>query len=148
MLRLVRQTLTASAMLANLSACAAVPVKPGGGAAPPQIFAAGFGTRVRADGIAITPLSMLEDSRCPADVQCIQAGTVRILITLELRSTKSDVPIGLEAPYNLGNGWLHLVAACPYPRHAVAHVQGDYRFSFLIDQSPAAPVGRGSCHSS
>lgn len=145
MLRLVRQTLTASAMLANLSACAAVPVKPGAGAAPPQTFAAGFGTRVRADGIAITPLSMLEDSRCPADVQCIQAGTVRILITLEWRSTKSDVPIGLEAPYNLGDGWLHLVAACPYPRLTVMHARSEYRFTFLIDQEPARPAYQGSC---
>ncbi|MBC7836206.1 hypothetical protein H7X87_00295 [Acetobacteraceae bacterium] len=28
--------------------------------------------------IKITPLEVLEDSRCPIDVQCIQAGTVRL----------------------------------------------------------------------
>lgn len=34
-------------------------------------------------GIRITPLEMLEDSRCPSDVQCIQAGTVRVRVKLE-----------------------------------------------------------------
>lgn len=145
MMRFVRQTLTASAMLASLSACAATPEKPGSGAAPPETFIAGIGMRVRAGDVAVTPLSVIEDSRCPADVQCIQAGTVRLLIRLERRRATSDVPIGLEAPYDLGDGWLHFVAACPYPRHAVAHVQGDYRFTFLIGHEPTRPAYQGSC---
>ncbi len=30
------------------------------------------------DGVAITPLAVEQDSRCAANVQCIQAGTVRV----------------------------------------------------------------------
>jgi hypothetical protein len=33
-------------------------------------------------GVTIIPLEVLEDSRCPSDVQCIQAGTVRLKASL------------------------------------------------------------------
>lgn len=34
-------------------------------------------------GVKVIPVSVIEDSRCPADVQCIQAGTVRLQARLE-----------------------------------------------------------------
>src|SRR5436853_3142264 len=33
---------------------------------------------VSGNGVSIVPLQVLEDSRCPTDVQCIQAGAVRL----------------------------------------------------------------------
>lgn len=37
-----------------------------------------MGQEVSALGVHVTPLKILEDSRCPIDVTCIQAGTVRL----------------------------------------------------------------------
>ena len=34
------------------------------------------------NGVTVAPLQLLEDSRCPLDVECIQAGTVRVRATL------------------------------------------------------------------
>lgn len=132
-------------LMACLSACAALPPVPTTGASSRPSVTAGFGVRVRTANVTITPLSLVEDSRCPTNVQCIQAGTARILVKLVRRSEASEVTVGLEAPYKLGNDWLHLVAACPYPRHPVTPAPSAYRFTFLIDQRPSAPDYRGSC---
>src|SRR6185437_3005515 len=37
-----------------------------------------IGQTISGLGVTITPMKVLEDSRCPVDVECIQAGTVRI----------------------------------------------------------------------
>lgn len=38
----------------------------------------GIGKEAAGFDVKITPLKVVEDSRCPKDVQCIQAGTVRV----------------------------------------------------------------------
>lgn len=50
-------------------------------AAPPPAFGevtVGMGDPAHFIGVSLTPLMIAEDSRCPAGVQCIQAGTVRV----------------------------------------------------------------------
>jgi hypothetical protein len=43
------------------------------------------------DAVQIRPLAIEEDSRCPSDVQCIQAGTVRVSIeTVSAMGTSTD----------------------------------------------------------
>lgn len=48
-----------------------------------DVVAASLNEGASALGVKVTPLSVKEDSRCPVDVQCIQAGTVRLEATLE-----------------------------------------------------------------
>ena len=63
---------------------------------PPYYPAAQYGTAVALDRSVwlfepyswITPLEVLEDSRCPSNVQCVWAGQVRILA----RVTKDNKP--------------------------------------------------------
>ena len=95
--------------------------------------------RVRSGDVAITPLAVVEDSRCPANVQCIQAGTVRIAARVQSSGARRNATIGLTAPYQLEGEWVHLVAVCPYPRYPVAHGPTAYRFTFLVNQGPKAP---------
>lgn len=47
------------------------------------VITARIGEKISALGVAITPQEVLEDSRCPKNVQCIQAGTVRLKTMLE-----------------------------------------------------------------
>lgn len=56
-----------------LSACATFDGRDGD-----RVGSARFGEVVRLDGLRVTPLELLEDSRCPVDVQCVRAGDVRI----------------------------------------------------------------------
>jgi hypothetical protein len=44
-----------------------------------EVFNLKIGEKAGNTNIVIQPTEILEDSRCPLDVQCIQAGTVRVL---------------------------------------------------------------------
>jgi hypothetical protein len=100
---------------------------------------------VRAGPFVVTPVSIAEDSRCPASVQCIQAGTVRLLARIRREGRGSEVVVGLRKPAALGAAWLHLVQACPYPAHPGQIPARDYRFTFAIDDSAATDREPGAC---
>lgn len=50
----------------------------GSGEPQSQNVEAGIGQTVTALDVSITPTEVVEDSRCPSDVQCVQAGRVRV----------------------------------------------------------------------
>lgn len=70
-----------------LTACAATP--PGG---TPTVFdgqATGrLGETIRIGDVAIRPLEVLEDSRCPEDVNCVHAGFFRVRV--EIRTDREQ----------------------------------------------------------
>jgi hypothetical protein len=41
--------------------------------------------------VELTFIKVLEDSRCPIDVQCIQAGTIRVAITIKITINKTSI---------------------------------------------------------
>lgn len=123
------------ALLALATAgCAATPP-----AAPlrDEIAAAGIGGHARFAGLDVTPVRVEEDSRCPSGVQCIQAGTVRLLVRIEDRAGRKTPTLTLGRPIALsGGGWLALAAVCPYPRHPERIARGSYRFTFAFRVQP------------
>jgi len=54
------------------------------------------GQHVSMSGITVTPIDIAEDSRCPVDAQCAQAGTVRVDVQIEGGglSTTQSVALG------------------------------------------------------
>ena len=98
-----------------LAACAAT------GGPPGDAPAAGtatlrLGEEARLGGLLVRALRVEEDSRCPASVQCIHAGTVRLAVRLSRGGTTREAVLRPEAPEPLGDGrFLWLVAACPSP---------------------------------
>lgn len=91
-----------------------------------------IGQAVSALDVALTPEALLEDSRCPVDVQCIQAGTVRM--RAELRSglgTAKQVFI-LNQPITTEVEIVTLVAVSPEPHSGQTIAAGDYIFTFEI----------------
>lgn len=111
-----------------LAACA-TPVE-----APPVpqdgIARAGLGERVYADGPYVTPLEVLEDSRCPMNARCIWAGRTRISIRIDLGSRSETREIATDTPIQVADGQLSLVEVQP---DRMAGEQADpeqYRFGF------------------
>jgi hypothetical protein len=89
-------------------------------------------------GVAVTPFRIEEDSRCPSEVVCVQAGTVRVALHLEDGATRRDTVLTLAEPLGLDGGrWLTLAAVCPYPRHPGTIAPASYRFTFALDQDGA-----------
>jgi hypothetical protein len=107
----------------------------------------GLGGSFSTGGSTVTALSLLEESRCPADVQCIQAGTVRLLARVSNRGQVATIPVGLRSPADIGGRWLHLVGACPYPSLSSPITRSAYRFTFLVDDSSASREQPSSCGS-
>jgi len=84
-------------------------------------------TPVLIEGKTITFLEVLEDSRCPKGVECIWAGEVKILISIEekgLPTEKKELIFGTSQPseietdltLELPNYVLKFVGIQPYPQ--------------------------------
>jgi hypothetical protein len=100
----------------------------------------GIGATARVGGIAITPLAVLEDSRCPRDVTCIWAGRVliRARIDAEGRSSISEMELGKPLATS-PNAAIVLARVEPERTSSAAIEPDDYRFAFAPTEQ--APLG-------
>ena len=132
----MKQLVLILALASVAAGCVATP-PPSAGPRRDGIAAAGIGGHARLAGLDVAPVRIEEDSRCPTGVQCIQAGTVRLLVRIEDRSGERESVLTLGKPVALeGGGWLALAAVCPYPRHPGRIAAGDYRFTFAFRVQP------------
>ncbi|KKW19959.1 MAG: hypothetical protein UY63_C0004G0044 [Parcubacteria group bacterium GW2011_GWA2_51_10] len=90
-------------------------------------------------GIKIVPVEVLEDSRCPSDVQCIQAGTVRVRALVSNGETEGEnfasytfVP---GESLQIGDRVVSLLAVYPEPHAGEQIEENNYRFIFEIKRT-------------
>ena len=90
-------------------------------------------------GVVLTPFAnritvkeVLEDSRCPAKVQCIQAGTVRVQADVEAISGTKSVELALNKPVTVGNETITLIDVTPTKEEGTTISPSDYRFVFKV----------------
>ncbi|MCJ2186447.1 hypothetical protein [Novosphingobium beihaiensis] len=98
----------------------------------PLAYAA-LGQTVQVDGPQVTPLKVLEDSRCPANARCVWAGQVRLRIRVRTGSGHRDMEIISGKPVHIADGTLELAQVRPDKltnRNDGAIKPGDYRFGF------------------
>lgn len=118
-----------------LAGCAVAPPAPA--SAPPPIEAdgiarAGLDQTVAVDGPRVTPLEVLEDSRCPMNARCVWAGQVRLKVRVRLGRGDRTIELVSNKPAPVADGSLELVEIRP------ARIAGegreldpkDYRFGF------------------
>lgn len=115
----------------TLAACASVPSASADPAptGPPPIWAA-LGQRVVVDGPQVTPLEVLEDSRCPVLAQCIWAGRVRIRVMVHLGPGDKVHEMTSGEPIQVADGTLELIEVRPDRTSDGTLSPGDYRFGF------------------
>lgn len=82
--------------------------------------------------VKVVPLSLVEDSRCAVDVQCVWAGTVRVRALIESGLGQSVMVMELGKPITTEAETVTLVAVSPEPRAGRQITAGDYRFTFEI----------------
>jgi hypothetical protein len=89
-----------------------------------------LGRTFTVDGPRVTPLRVLEDSRCPMEARCVRAGEVRlrVRITMGRRSTVRDIVSGNRIP--VADGSLELVSVMPATSVQRPIRRSDYRFGF------------------
>lgn len=112
--------------LLALTACTSIVPAPTGPAE--------FGQVTAVESLQVRPLALLEDSRCPASVQCVWAGQVRIRAEILSRSGREVRELTLGKPIAVGGGRLTLVDAEP-PRLAPGTTDPrQYRFTFRFER--------------
>lgn len=82
--------------------------------------------------LEISPMGILEDSRCPVDVQCIQAGTVRVRANVIIGTVTSTADFKLGEPLNVGGKTITLVEVAPVKNTKKPITYSDYRFTFKV----------------
>jgi len=91
-------------------------------------------------GVTVTPLRVLEDSRCPHGVQCVQAGTVRLAVRITRGSNSREPVLVLDEPQQVWPGlWVTLAGVCPYPRFPEPRQREGYRFAFMAAEGAPPP---------
>lgn len=121
--------LTPLAALA-IAGCAIIP--PANPPAPPAdgLVWARLGQTVNVGGPRVTPLRVLEDSRCPADVQCVWAGQVRLSVRIETGAGPETRELTSSKPEPVADGSLTLSAVEPVTRSDATIAPDSYRFGF------------------
>jgi hypothetical protein len=82
--------------------------------------------------ISLRPLSVEEDSRCPSDVQCIWAGTVRVKVEVVSGMGKSVSILTLGEAFTTEAEVITLTDVLPYSNSKVKITDKDYRFVFNV----------------
>ena len=117
-------------LLAPLALAGCVTAPPPGDSA---LVYARIGQTVAVGGPRVTPLALLEDSRCPQGVQCIWAGQVRITARVATGSDSSVRELTSGRPVPVANGTLTLADVQPAKRKDTAIAPVDYRYGFRFD---------------
>ncbi|MCT2401040.1 hypothetical protein [Novosphingobium mangrovi (ex Huang et al. 2023)] len=108
------------------------PTKPPPQPEAPLAYAA-LGQTVIVDGPKVTPLAILEDSRCPMNARCVWAGQVRLRIRVDLGSGSRTMEITSGEPIQVADGKLDLVTVQPDKlagRNGGTIEPASYRFGF------------------
>jgi hypothetical protein len=92
-----------------------------------------IGETVAVGGPKVTPLAVLEDSRCPMNARCVWAGQVRVRVRIHLGSGAVLRELTQGQPLAVADGTMELVEVQP-DRLAGADARTiaptDYRFAF------------------
>jgi len=91
-----------------------------------------MGETVLMAGVQITPLALLEDSRCPSDVVCIWAGTVRVSARVESEQGVLEQIFVLNETVETEGGKITLLRVEPSPESTTSIDAGQYVFYFEV----------------
>lgn len=103
--------------------------------APAESDTAKLNQRVFNQGIYITPLKVISDSRCATGVTCIWAGTVSLSVKLESLNSPSEnkeVTLTLENWVTFAGHRIDLKSVTPYPNMNDSITPDEYKFTFFV----------------
>ncbi len=102
----------------------------------------GINGKILNGGVYITPLEVVSDSRCPAEVRCIWAGEVSIKVMLQKGTVNKEVTLKEGASATFEGSKVSLVGVTPANSTTKPPTESDYRFTFKV--SSISPAGQGT----
>jgi hypothetical protein len=100
--------------------------------APYQTVLLQLGATLDSSGVKATPLAVVEDSRCPEGVQCIQAGTVKVSVRFTFGPYTTTRTFTLGQPQTAYGYTAQLTDVRPAKKEGDTISPSDYRFVFVI----------------
>ncbi len=91
-----------------------------------------YNEKVTALGVSITPLLVLEDSRCPSDAQCVTAGNIKLQTRIHSGATSTDQFLEIGKAYSTPTETITLTAVTPQPKMSQPIGSTMYRFTFEV----------------
>ena len=88
--------------------------------------------RVAVLGAFITPLEVLEDSRCPSGAECIWEGTVRLSVRVESGLGTASMDIESNNPVTTETEEIELIGVLPTAILNAEILDEEYSFTFLV----------------
>lgn len=86
-------------------------------------------------GITVVPLEVTEDSRCPSDVTCVWAGTVRLRALVTYDTGEGEQVFVLGEPVATDGVTIVLAGVKPDPVSTRQIAPGEYSFTFRIKKN-------------
>ncbi|WP_159831833.1 hypothetical protein [Novosphingobium sp. TCA1] len=108
----------------------AQPPAPAGPYSGPPLAYTRIGETIYVDGPRVTPLALLEDSRCAEGTQCVWAGRLRVRVRVDLGSGPREMEMTLGQPVQVADGQLDLLDALPRPVAGSKPAPFAYQFGF------------------
>jgi hypothetical protein len=99
---------------------------------------AALNQKILTNGVYITPLDVVADSRCPVDVTCIWAGEVTLKTTLEKDGVSKVVVLKMGVPTTFEHMLVTLVSVTPENNSKKPYTEDAYRFTFRVTADTAA----------
>lgn len=95
--------------------------------------------------VTVTPLAVIEDSRCPMEAECVWAGRLRLKVQLDLGHESLEAEIASDGPMPITGGVLTLAEIAPEASSKWGPLEaGDYSFGFRfapnMADAPVAPL--------
>lgn len=90
-------------------------------------------------GPEVTFVEVIEDSRCPIDAVCIQAGRATVRLTVDHAGRRHELELSTRdgaVADSVGGHEVRLVALLPPPRAAEPTAPDSYRVTLLVDPLP------------
>lgn len=115
-----------------LAACAA---GPHGGPGPSQFSGEAegrLGEVIRLHDLSLTPLEVVEDSRCPAEVMCVHAGFFRVRVEIRSGSEVRTEVMELGRGIALEDARRLALSQVQPRREGPATAPADYRLTFTL----------------
>jgi hypothetical protein len=89
------------------------------------------------EGLKLTLLEVSSDSRCPEDVQCIQAGSVTTKVSLVTDTDRASTNIVSGGkPFAIDTFTVSLIEVSPKKKSTVTVSPKDYLLTFLVEPLP------------
>ena len=88
---------------------------------------------VRFGSMKVTPLKVLEDSRCPMEARCIWAGRVTLRVRINFGGSDQFGEVSTDKPFQVRAGMLELQGVMPPRSTQHALVPADYRFTLKFN---------------